>query len=107
MNESCHSGLFCTANMKSEIWPLILSHVEGILTWREWKAMTSIPQSPINVVDLSTQPARIAARTAQGDGSAAAPADDSTSTTDLDATPTTKWLITGTWPLLPGATADR
>ena len=107
MKESCHSCLFCTANMKSASWPLMLSHVEGILTEPVWKAMTSIPQSPINVVVLSTQPARKAARTAQGEGFAAAPADDSTSTTDLDDTPTAKWLITGTWPRLPGATAHR
>ena len=107
MNESCHSCLFRTASMKSASWPLMLSHVEGILTKPVWKAMTSIPQSPINVVVLSTQPARKAARTAQGQGFAAAPADDSTSTTDLDATPTTKWLITSTWPRLPGAAADR
>ena len=106
LKESCHSDLFCTATMKSASWPLMLSQVEGILTLPAWKAITSIPQSPINVVALSLQPALMADRTAHWVGFAAAPADGSTSTTDEDATPMTKWLTTGTWPLLPGATAD-
>jgi hypothetical protein len=89
MKESCHSLVFCTTSMNSANSPLRLSHVEGILIKLVWKAITSIPQSPANVVALSNQPTRMAARTAQEEVFAAAPADASTATTDLDGTPTT------------------